>query len=103
MAQVPELTIVRGGFAAEPVLLDAAARILGRAGDSDVLLDDVTVSPHHAQIRRTEDGGLEVRDLGSVNGTYVNGRRTDCCALADGDELRIGAFRLCVHAHRRAS
>jgi pSer/pThr/pTyr-binding forkhead associated (FHA) protein len=97
MSKAPVLTIVRGGFAAEPVPLDTAARILGRAGDSDVLLDDVTVSPHHAQIRRTEDGGLEVRDLGSVNGTYVNGRRTDCCTLADGDELRIGAFRLCVH------
>lgn len=97
MSKAPELTIVRGGFAAEPVPLDTAARILGRAGDSDVLLDDVTVSPHHAQIRRTEEGGLELRDLGSVNGTYVNGRRTDWCTLADGDELRIGAFRLCVH------
>ncbi len=97
MSKAPELTIVRGGFAAEPVPLDTAARTLGRAGDSDVLLDDVTVSPHHAQIRRTEDGGLEVRDLGSVNGTYVNGRRTDSCTLVNGDELRIGAFRLCVH------
>ncbi len=100
--EAPILTIVRGGFAAEPVPLAAEASTFGRAGDSDVLLDDVSVSPHHARIQRTDDGSWEVCDLGSVNGTFVNGRRTERCRLADGDEVRIGAFRVGVHA-RHAS
>jgi hypothetical protein len=67
----------------------------GRDVDAPIHLDDVTVSRHHAEFT-VEDGVLVVRDLGSTNGTYVNGRRADTAVLDAADEVIIGRFHLVV-------
>ena len=67
---------------------------IGRLGNNDLVLDDPSVSRHHAEIRRARDGSFSIVDLDSMNGIYVNGRRTRGCALDDGDELEIGDARL---------
>ncbi|MFN8110588.1 MAG: FHA domain-containing protein [Thermoleophilia bacterium] len=91
----PVLAVRSGGpqGALYPVSTDADVSI-GRSPNADVFLDDVTVSREHARIISTP-GGLVLRDLGSLNGTYVNRRRIeDDELLHDGDEVQIGKFRL---------
>jgi pSer/pThr/pTyr-binding forkhead associated (FHA) protein len=66
---------------------------IGRAPQSDVFLDDITVSREHAILDRQSDG-LHLTDRGSLNGTYVNRHRVESVRLADGDELQIGKYRL---------
>ncbi len=66
---------------------------LGRHPDSEISLDDITVSRRHAEIERTADGYV-ASDAGSLNGTYVNQERIDKMLLRHGDELQIGKFRL---------
>lgn len=74
-------------------LTDGAVRI-GRAGSSTVTVDDVYVSDEHAEVTREEDG-WKVRDLGSTNGTYVNGAKvTGPTAIGAGDQLRLGKTRV---------
>jgi hypothetical protein len=82
-----------GGRAGESFPLDGDRLSVGRRPDSDIFLDDVTVSRDHAIIvRRGSDFYLD--DLGSLNGTYVNRRRAESHRLADGDELQIGKYKL---------
>jgi FHA domain/zinc-ribbon domain len=82
-----------GGRAGESFPLAGDRLSVGRRPDSDVFLDDVTVSRDHALIvRRGSDWFLD--DCGSLNGTYVNRRRIDSHRLADGDELQIGKYKL---------
>ena len=80
------------------VALDLNAKVtrLGRHPDSEINLDDITVSRRHAEIERTARGHV-VRDVGSLNGTYVNGHRIDEALLQQGDELQVGKFRLLYH------
>ena len=66
---------------------------LGRHPDSEISLDDISVSRRHAEIERQESEYV-LRDMGSMNGTYVNQRRVDSVVLAQGDEILIGRFRL---------
>ena len=66
---------------------------VGRRPDSDVFLDDVTVSRDHALVVK-RGGDFYLDDLGSLNGTYVNRRRIESHKLADGDELQIGKYKL---------
>jgi pSer/pThr/pTyr-binding forkhead associated (FHA) protein len=66
---------------------------LGRHPDSEIILDDITVSRRHAEISRSGDRYV-VRDAGSLNGTYVNQERVDEVELRQGDELQVGKFRL---------
>ena len=66
---------------------------LGRHPASAISLDDITVSRRHAEIERTPEGYV-VRDVGSLNGTYVNQQRIEQAVLHHGDELQIGKFRL---------
>ena len=65
----------------------------GRHPDSEIFLDDVTVSRRHAEFTRTTEG-FTVSDVGSLNGTYVNRDRIDRVRLSDGDEVQIGKYRL---------
>jgi len=65
----------------------------GRHPESDIFLDDITVSRRHAEIEPT-DGGYLVRDVGSLNGTYVNRERIEQARLEPGDELQVGKFKL---------
>ena len=82
-----------GGRVGESFRLDGDRMTIGRRPDSDVFLDDVTVSRDHALIVR-RGGEFHLDDLGSLNGTYVNRRRIDSHRLADGDELQIGKYKL---------
>jgi pSer/pThr/pTyr-binding forkhead associated (FHA) protein len=82
-----------GGRAGESFALGRDRLTVGRRPDSDIFLDDVTVSRDHAiLVRRGEDYYLD--DCGSLNGTYVNRRRIESHHLADGDELQIGKYKL---------
>jgi hypothetical protein len=87
------LVVVRGPNAGARFLLDRDTVTVGRHPDSEIFLDDVTVSRRHAEFVRTESGAA-VRDLGSLNGSYVNGERVDERALGTGDEVQIGRFKL---------
>jgi pSer/pThr/pTyr-binding forkhead associated (FHA) protein len=87
------LLVKRGQNAGSTFLIQADATTIGRNPDSDVFLDDVTVSRRHAELRR-ESGRFDIRDLGSLNGTYVNRERVDQARLASGDEVQIGKFKL---------
>jgi len=87
------LVVLRGPNTGARFLLDADEVSSGRHPDSDIFLDDVTVSRKHATFRREGDAFL-VRDVGSLNGTYVNRERIDETALKTGDEVQIGKFRL---------
>lgn len=87
------LVVKRGPNAGSRFLLDQATTSAGRHPDSDIFLDDVTVSRRHAEFR-SEGGSFTVVDVGSLNGTYVNREPVDSASLANGDEVQIGKFRL---------
>jgi hypothetical protein len=86
-----------GGRVGESIPLAGERMTIGRRPDSDLFLDDVTVSRDHALlIRRAADWFLD--DCGSLNGTYVNRTRIDSLRLADGDELQVGKYKLAYRA-----
>jgi pSer/pThr/pTyr-binding forkhead associated (FHA) protein len=87
------LVVQRGPGSGSRFLLDADVVNAGRHPDSEIFLDDVTVSRRHAEFTRAE-GGYTVSDVGSLNGTYVNRDRIDRVLLSDGDEVQIGKYRL---------
>jgi pSer/pThr/pTyr-binding forkhead associated (FHA) protein len=92
------LLVKRGPNAGSTFLLDAEETTVGRNTDSAVFLDDVTVSRAHAVFDRRQGGEWFVRDVGSLNGTYVNGEQVDQTKLASGDEVQIGRFKLVFFA-----
>jgi pSer/pThr/pTyr-binding forkhead associated (FHA) protein len=92
---VPMLVVVRGANAGSRFALTDDVTTIGRHPDSDVFLDDVTVSRRHAEIER-RGAVLELSDVGSLNGTYVNGDRIERVALSEGDQLQVGKYRLVV-------
>ncbi|GIG24127.1 FHA domain-containing protein [Cellulomonas denverensis] len=101
------LVMQRGGpGSGARFLLDAERTVAGRSPDADIFLDDVTVSRKHAEFVRELDDFV-VRDIGSLNGTYVNRERIDSVLLRAGDEVQIGKFRMTFHpspaAHRPAA
>ena len=87
------LVVKRGPNAGSRFPLDKELVTAGRHPQSDIFLDDVTVSRRHAEFRRVS-GGFEVSDVGSLNGTYVNREPIESSALTNGDEVQIGKFRL---------
>ena len=91
------LVVLRGPNTGARFLLDDQQIAAGRHPDSDIFLDDVTVSRRHAVFRRTSEGFV-VRDVGSLNGTYVNRQLVDEVVLRTGDEVQIGKFRLVFYA-----
>lgn len=101
------LVVRRGPNAGSRFLLDAERTSAGRHQTSDIFLDDVTVSRKHAEFLRAPDPvagpGFRVRDVGSLNGTYVNRERIDDVVLATGDEVQIGKYRLEYHPSARAT
>jgi len=98
------LVMQRGPSAGARFLLDAERTSAGRSTRADIFLDDVTVSRKHAEFVR-EGRGFVVRDVGSLNGTYVNRTRIDQVALRSGDEVQIGKYRLTFHPspHREST
>jgi pSer/pThr/pTyr-binding forkhead associated (FHA) protein len=87
------LVVKRGPNAGARFLLDQAITATGRHPDSDIFLDDITVSRRHAQFCCV-NGEFQVVDVGSLNGTYLNRELVDSAVLANGDEVQIGKFRL---------
>ena len=87
------LVVQRGPGSGSRFLLDADVVNAGRHPDSEIFLDDVTVSRRHAEFHRRGDT-FTVSDVGSLNGTYVNRDRIDTVQLTDGDEVQIGKYRL---------
>ncbi len=85
--------VKRGPNAGSRFMLDADVTGAGRHPDSDIFLDDITVSRRHAEILR-QGGAFVVKDVGSLNGTYLNRERIEEAQLHNGDELQIGKFRL---------
>jgi FHA domain/zinc-ribbon domain len=87
------LVVKRGPNAGSRFLLDSDLTLVGRHPESDIFLDDVTVSRRHAEFYR-QGGRFTVRDVGSLNGTYVNRERIEETDLNSGDEVQVGKFRL---------
>ncbi|WP_291279725.1 FHA domain-containing protein [Galactobacter sp.] len=90
-----------GGEPGARFLLDSDVTTVGRHPESDIFLDDVTVSRRHARFDRGDDG-FRVVDTGSLNGTYVNGDRVDEAKLRTGAEVRIGKFVLTFYGRSQA-
>ena len=93
------LIVRRGAEAGGRFLLDTEVSTVGRSQDADILLDDISVSRRHATFTRTDEG-VVVRDVGSLNGTYVNRQMVDEQLLQPGDEVQVGKFRLVFYAAR---
>jgi pSer/pThr/pTyr-binding forkhead associated (FHA) protein len=87
------LIVRRGPAAGTKFTLERELVTVGRHPQSDIFLNDITVSRRHAELRR-DGANYSVADLGSLNGTYVNRSRVDSSSLSTGDELQIGKFRL---------
>lgn len=87
------LVVKRGPNAGTRFVLTKDVTGAGRHPESDIFLDDITVSRRHAEIRRAE-GEYSIVDMGSLNGTYVNKMRVESADLSSGDEIQIGKFRL---------
>ncbi|MBU1672100.1 MAG: FHA domain-containing protein [Actinobacteria bacterium] len=101
--QVPEeeiaagaamLVVKRGPSAGTRFVLTKDMNTAGRHPESDIFLDDITVSRRHAEIARNVAGEFRITDMGSLNGTYVNKLRVEEADLSSGDEIQIGKFRL---------
>jgi len=87
------LVVKRGSDVGVRFALDAAITKAGRHPESDIFLDDITVSRRHAEFV-TSDQVTTIRDVGSLNGTYVNRERIEEARLSSGDEVQIGKFKL---------
>lgn len=87
------LVVKKGPDAGERFVLLKDETTLGRDPQSDIFLNDITVSRKHARIER-KGGGVKLADVGSLNGTYVNGERVDETDLRKGDEIQIGKFKM---------
>ncbi|GGT60214.1 hypothetical protein GCM10014713_61980 [Streptomyces purpureus] len=96
------LVVRRGPNSGSRFLLDGELTTAGRHPQSDIFLDDVTVSRRHVEFRRTQEGTFTVADVGSLNGTYVNREPIDSVVLlATGDEVQIGKYRLVFYPSQR--
>ncbi|MCY4067555.1 MAG: FHA domain-containing protein [Acidimicrobiaceae bacterium] len=85
--------VEQGAEAGARYLLDSDLVSLGRDPRSDIFLDDITVSRRHAEVARDGDR-YSIRDVGSLNGTYINRTLVDRCRLNEGDEVQVGKFKL---------
>lgn len=90
------LVAVRGPNHGARFLLDRELTTVGRHPESDIFLDDITVSRRHAEFRR-EAVDFYVYDVGSLNGTYVNGERAEQRQIVTGDEVQVGKFKLVAY------
>ena len=88
------LVVTRGSNTGARYLLGEHVTHAGRHPESDIFLDDITVSRRHVEITHVAGGTFIIRDVGSLNGTYVNRERIDEATLMPGDEVQIGKFKL---------
>ena len=99
----PTLTIVKGPSTGQVFELDESDITLGRDPKNSVFLNDMTVSRKHAHIDLTgiASGYASIEDLGSLNGTWVDGAIVNKALLKDGSTIQIGTFRMIFHTNRR--
>lgn len=88
--RIPVLTMIVGEMPGRMFRVDEAEMVIGRVPECDVQLTDAGVSRMHAQLEQNAFG-VEVVDLGSTNGTFVNGDRVERCTLRDGDKVQLGS------------
>jgi len=93
------LVVVRGPIAGARLALTKDVTTAGRHPKSDLFLDDVTVSRRHAEFVR-EGTAFKLRDVGSLNGTYLNRERVEEGELRNGDEIQIGKYKLAYYSGR---
>ncbi len=84
------MLVLTGTQAGQLAVVEPAGLVLGRAADADLVVEDPSVSGHHARVVRASQGGYRVEDLRSTNGTFVNGRRVDATPLKTSDRLQLG-------------
>lgn len=87
------LVIKKGPVIGQRIVLNQEEILIGRDPKSDIFLNDITVSRKHAKLIYTKNR-TEIKDIGSLNGTYVNNERTEVSRLKSGDEIQIGKFVL---------
>ncbi len=92
--EVGQLIVTRGGTAGARFALADEVVTIGRHPESTIFLDDITVSRRHAEVRRSADGQYRLADVGSLNGTYLDGERIDEAPLREGAQVQVGKFRL---------
>ena len=92
--EVGQLIVTRGGTAGARFALSEQVVTIGRHPQSTIFLDDITVSRRHAEVRRAPDGQYTLHDVGSLNGTYLDGDRIDQAPLREGAQVQVGKFRL---------
>ncbi|MCE5202991.1 MAG: FHA domain-containing protein [Actinomycetia bacterium] len=92
-SDVPMLVVRKGVEVGERFYLDQPVLTIGRDPESDIFLNDVTVSRAHAILDSSADG-VTIEDVGSLNGTYVNGMRVDKASLRSGDTVQVGRFEM---------
>ena len=97
--KVPIFQVVGGADAGRVYRLDRESTLIGRNQDCDVVLEPKSVSRRHAEFIR-HGTAFEVKDLGSLNGTYFDGVRVESAILTDGAEVQVGKFRLTFYAAR---
>jgi pSer/pThr/pTyr-binding forkhead associated (FHA) protein len=99
-AEGPVLVVVKGPQPGERFYLETSELTIGRDPESDIFLNDMTVSRAHAVLSVVSDA-VEIRDLGSLNGVYVNGESVAEATLANGDSVQIGTFQMTFIAGNR--
>lgn len=101
----PTLTIVKGPQIGQTFELNASTITIGRDPSNSVFLNDMTVSRHHANLdlSNVSSGFASIKDLGSLNGTWVDGAIVNEASLKDGSTIQIGTFRMVFHTNARKS
>ena len=99
----PTLTIVKGPQIGQTFELNASTITIGRDPSNSVFLNDMTVSRHHANLdlSNVSSGFASIKDLGSLNGTWVDGAIVNEASLKDGSTIQIGTFRMVFHTNAR--
>ncbi|CAN5705417.1 hypothetical protein BH10ACT3_BH10ACT3_09910 [soil metagenome] len=92
VGEVGQLIITRGSTAGARFAIVDDVVAIGRDPKSPIFLDDITVSRHHAEVRREPDGQFSLSDVGSLNGTYLDGDRITQALLREGSQVQIGKF-----------
>lgn len=99
----PTLSIVKGPHTGTTFVLDSPHMSIGRDPSNSVFLNDMTVSRYHARLELAPDGSALLEDLGSLNGTWVDGAIMNRAHLEDGSTIQIGTFRMVFHTTQGTS
>ena len=94
------LVIIKGPNIGDKFLINKSKFTIGRNPESDIFLDDVTVSRKHAVLKKVGKN-FRIKDSGSLNGSYINGEIVENATLKDGDKIQIGKYIFLFFCHRK--